>query len=241
MSRTAQYAVKTLIVTAVKTLIVTAVAAVATVLTGPAAEAMTFNPDAPLDTTTIDDQRAPERVGTLTVVPELSVPYVVACQADYNVCAPDESPDGGPIDSIGEDGTASYRDGWTITPTTATIAGTVVGEWTAPRDDTAPVRTVSHTSAPRPAAGSCSEPAPVPAGGTTSSTPAPKPQPGPQTQPLVNLNTATYAQIMALPHIDKVLTDRIVAQRAVQPFASLDDMRHRVSRFPSAVTALVTV
>jgi DNA uptake protein ComE-like DNA-binding protein len=97
------------------------------------------------------------------------------------------------------------------------------------------------TSAPRPSAGSCSEPAPVPAGGTTSSTLAPKPQPGPQTQPLVNLNTATYAQIMALPHIDKVLTDRIVAQRAVQPFASLDDMRHRVSRFPSAVTALVTV
>jgi DNA uptake protein ComE-like DNA-binding protein len=98
---------------------------------------------------------------------------------------------------------------------------------------TGTVRTVASVSAPRPAAGSCSEPLPVPPVGT----PAPAPAPAPQSRPLVNVNTASVAQLEALPGIGTVLAARIVAQR---PFSSVADL-HRVARIPAKVFPLVTV
>jgi DNA uptake protein ComE-like DNA-binding protein len=85
---------------------------------------------------------------------------------------------------------------------------------------------------PRPAAGSCSEPIPHP-----TSTPAPAPTSTPAPRPLVNLNTATVAELDALPGIGDVLANRIVQQR---PYASVDDL-HKVARIPAKVFPLVTV
>jgi DNA uptake protein ComE-like DNA-binding protein len=86
---------------------------------------------------------------------------------------------------------------------------------------------------PRPAAGSCSEPIPHP-----TSTPAPAPQPTTNPRPLVNVNTASVAELNALPGIGDVLAARIVQQR---PYASVDDL-HKVARIPFAkVAPLVTV
>jgi DNA uptake protein ComE-like DNA-binding protein len=85
---------------------------------------------------------------------------------------------------------------------------------------------------PRPAAGSCSEPIPHP-----TSTPAPAPTSTPAPRPLVNVNTASVAELNALPGIGDVLAARIVQQR---PYASVDDL-HKVARIPAKVFPLVTV
>jgi DNA uptake protein ComE-like DNA-binding protein len=85
---------------------------------------------------------------------------------------------------------------------------------------------------PRPAAGSCSEPIPHP-----TSTPAPAPQPTTNPRPLVNVNTASVAELNALPGIGDVLANRIVQLR---PYASVDDL-HKVARIPAKVFPLVTV
>jgi DNA uptake protein ComE-like DNA-binding protein len=85
---------------------------------------------------------------------------------------------------------------------------------------------------PRPAAGSCSEPIPHP-----TSTPAPAPQPTTAPRPLVNVNTASVAELNALPGIGDVLAARIVQQR---PYSSVDDL-HKVARIPAKVFPLVTV
>lgn len=89
---------------------------------------------------------------------------------------------------------------------------------------------------PRPAAGSCSEPIPHP-----TSTPAPAPQPTTAPRPLVNVNTALVAELDEVPHLGPVLVKRIDDQRKVRKFTSIDDLRQRVSRFPSSVVPLVTV
>lgn len=99
----------------------------------------------------------------------------------------------------------------------------------APQDGQ--VRTVADKT-PRPAAGSCSEPIPHP-----TSTPAPAPQPTTTPRPLVNVNTASVAELNALPGIGDVLAARIVQQR---PYASVDDL-HKVARIPAKVFPLVTV
>lgn len=98
---------------------------------------------------------------------------------------------------------------------------------------TGTVRTVASVSAPRPAAGTCSEPLPVPPSGT----PAPAPSPQPQSRPLVNVNTASVAQLDALPGIGDVLAARIVQLR---PYSTVADL-HRVARIPAKVFPLVTV
>jgi DNA uptake protein ComE-like DNA-binding protein len=97
------------------------------------------------------------------------------------------------------------------------------------------VRTVADKT-PRPAAGSCSEPIPHP-----TNTPAPAPQPTTTPRPLVNVNTALVAELDAVPHLGPVLVKRIDDERKVRKFTSIDDLRQRVSRFPSAVVPLVTV
>jgi DNA uptake protein ComE-like DNA-binding protein len=51
------------------------------------------------------------------------------------------------------------------------------------------------------------------------------------------VNTATVAQLEALPGIGTVLAARIVAQR---PYSSVADL-HRVARIPAKVFPLVTV
>jgi DNA uptake protein ComE-like DNA-binding protein len=99
----------------------------------------------------------------------------------------------------------------------------------APQDGQ--VRTVADKT-PRPAAGSCSEPIPHP-----TNTPAPAPQPTTNPRPLVNVNTASVAELNALPGIGDVLANRIVQQR---PYASVDDL-HKVARIPAKVFPLVTV
>jgi DNA uptake protein ComE-like DNA-binding protein len=93
---------------------------------------------------------------------------------------------------------------------------------------TGTVRTVAAVSG-----GTCSEPLPTP----THSTPTTTPQPQPQTGGKVNVNTASVAQLEALPGIGTVLAARIVAQR---PFSSVADL-HRVARIPAKVFPLVTV
>lgn len=182
----------------------------------------------------------------LKVTPDPAVAYVFECRGKWKACVPDESPNGAPVDRIEEDGSASYTDGWVIAPAAAPvpIVGTVVGEWTAPQNDTAPVRTVAHAAPqpqPRPAAGACSEAKPsTPSKPSTTATPQPTTAPQPTTPAgggKVNVNTATLAELDALPGIGDVLAQRIVEQR---PYASVNDL-HRVSRIPAKVFPLVTV
>lgn len=100
--------------------------------------------------------------------------------------------------------------------------------YAAAQAGTGTVRTVATS-------GGCSEPAPsAPSGGPVGT---PAPAPAPQSGPLVNVNTATVAQLDALPGIGDVLAARIVAQR---PYSSVADL-HRVARIPAKVFPLVTV
>jgi competence protein ComEA len=94
-----------------------------------------------------------------------------------------------------------------------------------------PAVAVSAPQAPQPVA--CSEPLLVPGGGPTG---------GPvgvvEGGSAVNLNTATEAQLVALPGVGTVLAARIIASR---PFTSVDDL-HKVARLPfSKVAPHVTV
>jgi competence protein ComEA len=54
---------------------------------------------------------------------------------------------------------------------------------------------------------------------------------------VVDLNTAPPQVVGALPHIGGVLVKRIVEQRTIRPFQSIDDLRHRVRGLGPATMA----
>lgn len=154
-----------------------------------------------------------------------------------HVCGPDNS-----------EGVAAgcYDDGALVVPWSRyddPSQDTLYGQLTSPCEGQAPTQEQDSDAAYAAAqvqsvsfrAGSaCSEPAKVPTGAPSS---APVPAPSTAPRPLVNVNTASVAELDALPGIGDVLAARIVAQR---PYASVADL-HRVARIPAKVFPLVTV